>query len=192
MEAKTEKTVSLVPAEGTLLEMLRELYLEAFPAEERKPFFIMEELCRKGQMEMLAILEGDTFIGLDINMLAPGTDLCLLDYFAIAPSVRGGGYGSAALKCICERFAGQQFIFEIEPEDEVADNAEQRRRRKAFYLRNGLRESGLFVSLFGVPFELLSTKQGLRYEDYTKVLAATLGSDYFAMADPRLLHKEIC
>ncbi|MDO4265348.1 MAG: GNAT family N-acetyltransferase [Eubacteriales bacterium] len=185
-----EEQLSLISAKGSILEEVKRLYLEAFPAEERKPFHVIEELCEKGRMELLAIMEGERFIGLDINMLAPGTDLRLLDYFAIAPSVRGGGYGSRALKCICERFSGHQFIFEIEPQDEAAENAEQRSRRKAFYLRNGLLESGLYVSLFHVPFELLSTKPGLRYQDYTDALAATFGKVYFEMAEPKLLKQE--
>lgn len=179
--------MELVRAEGRYLEELKKVYLEAFPREERKPFGLMEEWEKEGKLEILAIVEDETFIGLDINMLAPGTELALLDYFAIAPELRGGGYGSRALELILERFAGQQFIFEIEPEDETAENAMQRRRRRSFYLRNGLLPSGLLVSLFQVPFELLSTKPGLRFSDYETVIGRTLGKPYMEMARPALL-----
>ena len=171
------------------LEQIKKLYKEAFPKEERKPFQLMETLSEQGKMEILAIEEDGDFKGLCINMLVPGTDLALLDYFAISPEARNGGYGSRTIKLLSERFAGQRMIFEIEREDDAAPNAEQRRRRKQFYLRNGLRETGIFASCFGVPFELLVLSDGrsVTYEEYVAVLRETLGEEGVRMADPRLL-----
>ena len=34
-------------------------------------------------------------------------------------------------------------------QDEKAENAQDRKRRKAFYLRNGLKETGLFAHVYG-------------------------------------------
>ena len=35
-------------------------------------------------------------------------------------------------------------------------NAEERKKRKAFYLRNGLQETGLFVNVYDTDFEILT------------------------------------
>lgn len=49
---------------------LYELYEMAFPEQEKKPLHVMEQLVEDGKMEMLAIVDGDEFVGLAINMLS--------------------------------------------------------------------------------------------------------------------------
>ncbi|MBQ8845907.1 MAG: hypothetical protein IJ006_02065, partial [Lachnospiraceae bacterium] len=46
------------------------------------------------------------------------------------------------------------------------DNMEERRRRKQFYLNNGMRELGVYAKLFGVEFELLGYECEVCFEDY--------------------------
>ena len=123
---------------------LYELYEMAFPEQEKKPLHVMEQLVEDGKMEMLAIVDGDEFVGLAINMLSG--NCALLDYYAIIPEKRSGGYGSKGLEVLLVHFKNQKYIFEIEIQDEQADNAQERKRRKAFYLRNGLKETGLFAT----------------------------------------------
>lgn len=179
--------MELIKAEGIYLDQLKELYEEAFPREEKKPFALMERCAEEGKMEILAVVEDGKFIGLDINMLVPGTDLALLDYFAIDPNLRGGGYGSRALKLILERFKGNRMIFEIERPDDAADNAEQRLRRRNFYMRNGLLETGIFASFFGAEFELLVTEGTITYEDYVRALSETLGEEMMKLGNAQRL-----
>ena len=66
---------------------LYELYDNAFPEQEKKPLHVMEQLVDDGKMEMLAMVDGDEFVGLAINMISG--DRALLDYYAIAPEKRG-------------------------------------------------------------------------------------------------------
>ena len=47
---------------------LYELYEMAFPEQEKKPLHVMEQLVEDGKMEMLAIVDGDEFVGLAINI----------------------------------------------------------------------------------------------------------------------------
>lgn len=60
---------------------LYELYDNAFPEQEKKPLHVMEQLVNDGKMEMLAMVDGDEFVGLAINMISG--DRALLDYYAI-------------------------------------------------------------------------------------------------------------
>lgn len=175
-----------IQKEGTeYREAVHALYEEAFPEIERKPFSLMEELSARGKMEMLAIVEDGAFLGLVINMMAGKT--ALLDYFAISPQQRGGGIGSRSLKLLLERFRDQKYIFEIEMQDASADNAKERERRKAFYLRNGLKETGVFANVYGTDFELLTPDGELSYEEYTDILYDILGDEGVAVLNPRLL-----
>ena len=97
-------------AEGSQYrEQVYALYEEAFPEEEKKPLSLMEALTAEGKMEMLAVTEGDEFVGLAMNMLAKKT--ALLDYFAIASDKRSGGYGSRAIAALLERFRDKKYIF---------------------------------------------------------------------------------
>ena len=176
-------------AEGSQYrEQVYALYEEAFPEEEKKPLSLMEALTAEGKMEMLAVTEGDEFVGLAMNMLAEKTTL--LDYFAIASDKRGGGYGSRAIAALLERFRDKKYIFEIEMQDETAVNALDRKRRKAFYLRNGLKETGLFANVYQTDFELLTPDGSLTFEEYVGMLNYILGDEGVRLLHPRLIRQD--
>lgn len=74
-------------AASAQLANIERLYLEAFPAVERKPFPLMVQKSQEGIIELLAIEEEDgSFLGLAITVLH-GNDV-LLDYFAVCPQDR--------------------------------------------------------------------------------------------------------
>lgn len=124
-------------------------------------------------MEILSLMEEEELIGLNINMLAG--DLAILDYYAILPEKRSGGYGSIGIQKIMDRFRGRKLILEIEKQDVSASNAEQRASRKKFYMKNGLKETNLFVNAYGTDFELLVPEGSLTYDEYKQALSAVLG-----------------
>ena len=72
-------------------------------------------------------------------------------------------------------------------QDASADNAKERERRKSFYLRNGLKETGVFANVYGTDFELLTPDGELSYEEYTDILYDILGEEGVAALNPRLL-----
>lgn len=181
-------------------EKVYELYQEAFPEEEKKPVGMLEELARRGMLEILAVVDdegAERFVGLAINMTEPSRkapegekETALLDYFAISPDVRGGGYGSKALKLLLERFSGKTYIFEVEMRDETAPNAAERQRRVAFYLRGGLKETGLFVHAYDTDFEILTPDGKVTYEQYVGFLTRVMGeAEMRQVVNPTLLRK---
>jgi hypothetical protein len=166
-------------------EALFTLYESAFPEDEKKPLKALELLTEQGKMEILAIEDSGEFIGLAINLFSGTT--AILDYFAIADDKRASGYGSAAIRQLTKHFAGQTYIFEIEKQDPDADNAKDRARRKAFYLRNGLKETGIFANVYHTDFELLTPDGRLSYEQYDRFLKEVLGDEYYHFVSPRQL-----
>lgn len=148
------------------------LYREAFPEAERKPFDLIRQKAEKGQMEILVIEEG-VFIGLAITALYK--DKVLLDYFAIDTKWRGEGIGSKVLSYLKERYKDKYFFLEVEVIDKTAENYLDRVRRKAFYHRNGLIDMEIYASLFGVKLEVLAFQKGLTYEAYYEVYHGVFG-----------------
>lgn len=143
---------------------IKKLYMKAFPLNERKPFYLIKQKAAGSESDVWMLDQGGEFMGLAITMNAD--DLVLLDYFAIHENKRGGGYGSKALKKLREYYDGKRFFLEIESVYEEAEDIEIRKRRKNFYLRNGLIEIGIIAKLFGVNMELLGFGCRVSFEEY--------------------------
>lgn len=159
------------------MKFILDLYQEAFPKEERKPFSLIERKAAMGEMEILLLREEGRRVGLAITALSER--IVLLDYFAVAKDCRGGGFGSEALQMLKALYDDRQFFLEIErTDDENAPNRDERIRRKHFYLRSGMLETGIHIDLFGVGMELLAAKPGLTFDDCETLYRELLGPMY--------------
>ena len=152
----------------TRLSEIKDLYLRACPANERKPFFMIRKKQAEGSMEILSV-ESDTgdFLGLAITILY--NDIVLLDYFAIDDVHRNGGVGSLALRLLFERYTGRRFLLEIEAPDIPSENTADRIRRKAFYLKNGMTVMPFRVILFGIEMEILTNGSQVSFDEYHEI-----------------------
>lgn len=158
------------------MPFILDLYQKAFPQEERKPFSLIERKAAMGSMEILVLKEGGKRCGLAITAMEQ--DIVLLDYFAVVKERRGQGLGTDAFFLLKELYRDKQFFLEIEELDETQPNFPERVRRKAFYLRNGMLETGIHIELFHVKMELLASKPGLCYEQCEVLYRELLGAAY--------------
>ena len=131
------------------------LYREAFPAEERAPFFILKSRAKRGKADFWQLADGEERAGF-AYVISRG-DLSYLYYFAVEPSLRGKGCGTAALDLLKERYAGNRLFLALETPGGNAENEAQRVRRHAFYRRCGfedlpgrIREAGVVYSVMGI------------------------------------------
>lgn len=116
-------------------QTVRELYLEAFPANERFPYGALLLASQLKGHALRAIYDGEDFVGLVYYCY--GASYFYLLFFAIAPSAQSQGYGGRVMADL-KGFADQRtFVLMAEALDETADNAHQRQRRIAFYDRHG-------------------------------------------------------
>jgi len=154
-----------------LMQWLRiyQLYRSAFPVSERQPFSMIYKMSRAGKTDVWYITVDGRFVGLAISINGP--DRILLDYFAIAPAHRNGGYGSEILKMLISHYAPKALFGEIENVVDDGEDLALRKRRKQFYLRNGLKEMEVMVYLFGVKMELIGTGTPLTFEEYRSFYA---------------------
>lgn len=158
------------------LHWVREIYNEAFPQRERKPVWMIRRYQRQGKMELLAVCEGGGAVGMAIAAVT--ADTVLLDYFAIEAHLRDRGLGGGALAALLQRYAGKQFFLEIESTELPSENHAQCLARKAFYLRNGLQDTGLRMDLFGVPMELLASSADLDWPACQPIYRLLYGPQY--------------
>ena len=152
------------------LRQIRTLYEASFPQSGKKPCEMMLEI--KEHFEVLSIEDEEGhFCGLAIMIISG--DLVLLDYFAVEPACQGAGLGSIVLRELQERYGRERIVVEIErtagAEAEAAENYRDRLRRKAFYLKNGMKETGLQVKLLGVEMEVLTFGRKLTFREYASI-----------------------
>lgn len=89
--------LSLEKIDSDVLEELCQLYLEAFPEEERRPLEKWLKLIDEEPMfRILTVMKNGNFVGFMTYWTFP--DFTYVEHFAIKPSYRGGGLGGVALK----------------------------------------------------------------------------------------------
>ena len=134
------------------LKLVENLYEESFPDDEKAPFESLIERLKKNSTFLGFRNEDDEFVG--FAYLIHETDLHYIFYFAIMPHLQNKGYGSSILQYIKELYKDESIFFEIEVINENADNINERKRRKNFYLKNGFKESG-YGYHFYVDYEVM-------------------------------------
>ena len=148
-----------------LCRQVRQLYLEAFPKEERVPWWLLRlNALRKG-IDLTAWVEGDRFCGFTASVTVE--KLHFLLFFAVAEECRGQGRGSEILSVLKNTY--QTVVLNVEPLLPQAENLAQRRKRFAFYEKNGFFDTGFYVWEIGGKFRVLSTAAELNVPDYKAV-----------------------
>lgn len=122
-----------INSENSLIDNIRELYLDAFPPNERRDFDeFLRLLDDKSVPFTVAVLEEDGEFAGFLTYWA-WDDFRYFEHFAVAPEKRNGGKGGAFLRMMVENDR-RPVVLEVErPDDEMAV------RRIGFYQRNGFR-----------------------------------------------------
>ena len=149
------------------LEDIKQLYMDAFPFEERIPFYIMVSVGNDRGVEFLSIYDDDTWLGF-IHTLV-GEKLSYIFYFAIDGSLRQSGYGSKIIREYKKMHP--KLSLAIEPIEEDSDNIKQRKKRLAFYEKNGFETLDTRVVEMGVEFELMGARgMEIKENDYKSLV----------------------
>ena len=132
---------------------VKRIYFESFPKSERMPFPLMIAMSKLWNTDFLGFYEEDTLCG--FVYLAHNRKIVFVMFFAVDAALRSKGFGSAILQEIQKKYPTKKIIISIEPCDETAPDIEIRKKRKAFYLRNGYKETGYMIKLAGVVQEII-------------------------------------
>ncbi len=137
-----------------------------FPPDEIRPLktllslYDSERYCPYGVFAVQDAADGDgqpPLLGYLNVVHASGCDVAFLDYFATAPTVRGGGLGAQLLDTLCEKETARgatALLWEAETPS-FAPDATLAARRYAFYTRCGAQETALRQCVYGVWFDML-------------------------------------
>ncbi|MDR6565407.1 GNAT family N-acetyltransferase [Chitinophaga ginsengisegetis] len=109
-------------------EAIKNLYEEAFPEEERRPWNQQLSLVASGKLQLLRIVREDAFAGFIFYWNLPA--FSFIEHFAIHPAARGGGAGTQVMQLMEAQLNG--IVLEVEP-----PVTEQAIRRIKFYERLG-------------------------------------------------------
>ena len=143
---------------------------EAFPPEE---YIAPRELVRMtagGNLFFSALLDQDTFVGFMVTL--HHKKMVYLFFLAIVPACRSKGYGSCAIEALKAQYPGKTQVVDFEAPDDSADNADQRKKRRQFYLKNGYRETGLFLTYFGVTYEVFCSDEYFDAAEFKELMKA--------------------
>lgn len=149
-----------------------------FARGEIKPLKRILELHRQGKYFCYGLFDGEEFDGKNFDgenytgknpvgycflVVSKQRDAVLLDYFAIFDKLRGKGLGSICLGLLKEEIERRKFgtlILEVENPRFGKDEEEKelRRRRIAFYVRNGMTLTHLRIFLYDVEYLVMTEK----------------------------------
>lgn len=164
--------MTLVPIDESFRELARveALAREAFPPEEYLPPARLMEMARKGNFDFSALYDGAQFAGFTAVLRWEG--MVYLFFLAVEARLRGQGYGRRALETLAARYPGVCRTVDFEMPDGHAPNPERRLRRRRFYLDNGYRPTGVFLSYLGVDYEVFSAGADFELARFQDMLAS--------------------
>ena len=163
---------------------IKEIYIEAFPKSERKPFFTVRRSVNKGKALLLTAMENEVLQG--FVMVIPYKNMVMVDYLAVSSKIRSHGIGSKIMQEVCKRFSDKKIVLLIEQLDNTAENKEQRIARRKFYFKNGFTSSNIYITGRSGNMEVLNFGGTVSVQEYMGLQQYTLGKLMFRLAGIRL------
>lgn len=150
-----------------------------FAKGEIKPLSRILELCKLSKYFCYGIYENSTsdteeLVAYGFLVTSETRDAVLLDYFAVSAPIRGMGYGSMCFAMLREKVKKERLgtlILEVENPRFGSDEAEKRLRRKriAFYIRNGMTLTHLRIFLYDVEYLVMTSDASRLFDTASQI-----------------------
>lgn len=163
---------------------IKEIYMEAFPKAERKPFFTVRRSVNKGKSLLLTAMENEVLQG--FVMAIPHKNMVMVDYLAVSSKIRSRGTGSKMMQEICRYFPGEKIVLLIERLDDTAENKDQRIARRRFYFKNGFTSSNIYITGRSGNMEILNFGGTVSKQEYMDLQQHALGKLMFRLSGIQL------
>ena len=128
-----------------------DLFLEAFPEDERPPLFVFLNSLKKKEITLLTFYDNETFIG--FAYLAIHNDICCIYFLAVCAPYRHQGFGGQILEIIKQEYKDYVLMLCYEEVDPKYENYEERVLRKNFYRSHGFIDNKIKTNEYGVIYE---------------------------------------
>ena len=140
----TEKIVKFVEVDdggSEYFDAALQIYLEAFPANERHSASVIRNRVAEGSSRLRVGLLNSEVVFMALLWPLQGTEFIVLDYMATNPLHRGKGLATSFMQQMDDELRKTNQLFILEVEDErYGQNVAERKRRKAFYRKLSARE----------------------------------------------------
>jgi GNAT superfamily N-acetyltransferase len=157
------------------IKKVKELYIKAFPEEERVPFWLLKWKARLEKTSLLSIYDNEIWIG--FIYLISFNDFLFILFFAIDERFRSKGYGSEVINKIKEMYEGYNIVLNTEVLDDTAPNYNDRNRRKKFYENLGFRDTGYKVRVKNaITFDFLLCGDVFEPDDFFGMMKNYVGA----------------
>lgn len=166
---------------------IKEIYLEAFPKRERKPYISLRRSVKKGKAIVMTAMEENKLLGFVV--LIPHEDMVMVDYLAVSSKIRSKGTGSFIMQKVCEVFRDRKILLLIERLSDSAENQEQRIARRKFYVKNGFTSSDIFITGASGEMEVLNYGKKISKEEYLRMQEYALGKLFFKLSKIKVLSQ---
>ena len=163
---------------------IKEIYMEAFPKAERKPFFTVRRSVNKGKSLLLTAMENEVLQG--FVMAIPYKNMVMVDYLDVSSKIRSRGTGSKMMQEICRYFPGEKIVLLIERLDDTAENKDQRIARRRFYFKNGFTSSNIYITGRSGNMEILNFGGTVSNQEYMDLQQHALGKLMFRLSGIQL------
>ena len=164
-------------------EEIKQLYETAFPEGEQIPWEDLLRLIGEMPLDFTAYYDGDEVMGqreqndtcidfaesrqnstegqfIGFTIVYPRKSFNWYWYFAVREEIRGKGYGQRILTQLIEHYKGQTCVLDMESPTQVCENIDQRKRRHAFYLRNGFRDTNVYRTYNNITMTIMMMGEG--------------------------------
>lgn len=160
---------------------IKEIYMEAFPKRERKPFFLL----KSKKVEIFTAVDKGKLLG--FTAVIPLENLVMVDYLAVNSKIRSQGTGGFIMRSLCEMYRDKKIVLLIEKVEDTAENKGQRIARRRFYIKNGFTTSGLFVNGVSGTMEILNYGGYVQEKEYLQLQKHALGKWMFKLSHMKLV-----
>ena len=145
---------------------------KSFPPEERPPF---EMTISWDNSKFMEVRLDRQFVGL-VDVVEC-RDLLYVFFLAVEESFQDQGIGSQILTDLKDRYRGKRLFLLAEEIDPKYPDTETRKRRFAFYARNGFKPSGVFILEFGVRYEMLIENAPVTKNEFVETMTFLIGEE---------------
>lgn len=151
------------------IDKVNALAIDAFPPEEYLAPSKMIEMSQEDGFDFWALYDKDLFVG--FMTVKTHKHIAYLFFLAIDAKLRSHGYGSMAIETLKALYPKSQQIVDFEMLDETASNSAQRKSRRMFYLKNGYKSTGQFMSYLGVDYEIFCMDEKFDFNSFKEMMS---------------------